>query len=445
MSFQDINKTTSIPLKDMIRTPYGYPKAKSVAIKETTSPVNKEVNRPASINKSGQQALLSKPKKSTTDVSRANKITGKRSIAKKNKENTVKKQRNDNSINKSIRDDQVEKILEDQFEKTIPSTSDDILNESVSADKTNSTTEFSEGNANGKFKTISTLAAGANLVFVSDKLPLNIIKAAFAKQIAEKGSIAGMPLPSDIRSIESIITGAVRGIEQAKAIYFASRPADNSIPLIFKSVGSKYTFDWLTQEGRIALLELINKSDGCLMVEQPFIEKYTSTIAESVIIANSAAERANVRLVIFISCPDGADTSLLNNCCQELFLVERCDPNPGCQFAFSVDCVGLRDLNLLGIGKAMCNVNLSEGSFTYHYEMFISSSLKSRIMWLMRGQGSSLEEIGTALSRDKSSIQRKLKKLPPPKHVRMPEGWQNQYLASIECCDKDFDTSRDDN
>src|ERR1035437_4258768 len=98
----------------------------------------------------------------------------------------------------------------------------------------------------------------------------------------------------------------------------------------------------------------------------------------------------------------------LNQYCDEYIEVAPCEPDLEFDIAFSIDCVGLRDLNHFGIGKKMCSVRFSEGTFIRRYDSYISSSLKTRVLWTLRGQGRTLEEIGGILKVNKSTVLRRL-------------------------------------
>jgi len=101
-----------------------------------------------------------------------------------------------------------------------------------------------------------------------------------------------------------------------------------------------------------------------------------------------------------------------------------------CDTAFSIDCVGIRDLNSLGVGKTMCNVKLTDRVFHRRYERFVAADLDTRIMCALRGQKKSLDEIGNIFKINKSTVLRRLQGLPIPRPEEVDQAWLDRNLEA---------------
>lgn len=362
-----IAKMETRSLKNVARTPYGAPKTKSVVVKETDASISKEVNRPASLNQSEQQALLPKPKKSTTDVSRAIKISGKRSIAEKN----------------------------------------------------NLTAQ------------IPTFQHGVTLTRVPEVSLMLNARSAITNLIVRKSSKLGIPMPPQFEEAISLYSENFRQLEQAKFYDRYSTHISNQVKHDYKTCGSRDGFDWLCDEGLSILLPIIAESKGWVIFEQEIVGPVTPAIAEGIFRLRNAAKKAGVCVMLFLVCKDGYEKSGLKDACDDYIEIAPCEPDAEHETAFSIDCVGIRHMNALGIGKVMCRVRLSNGVFRRSYTPFVSSCLETRVMWNLRGQGKTLDEIGKILKKNKTSVLRRLKDLPKPTRVKLRDGWLERYLESF--------------
>lgn len=237
------------------------------------------------------------------------------------------------------------------------------------------------------------------------------------------------PMPK-VNTLLSLYSGNVRQLEQAQALNNANRPTEKQVKHSYRTCGSRDGFDWFSDEALCILLPIIKKTEGWLTLEQCIVGPVTVSIADGLFRIRNAAQQAGVWVMVFLVYMDGYEKSRLHEFCDEYIEVSPCEPDIGGETAFFIDCVGLRNLNPLGIGRTMCNVKLSQGQFRRSYTPFISSNLETRVMWILRGQGKTLEEIGTLLKRNKSSVLRRLQGLPTPMRRDMGKDWLARYLEA---------------
>lgn len=247
--------------------------------------------------------------------------------------------------------------------------------------------------------------------------------------LARSGKL-GLPMPP-VKAVLSIYSGNVRRLEQAKALAAANMPIKTKARKVrhdFSSCGTRDGFNWCSDEGLCVLQPIIENAEGWVTLEQQISGPVTAPLADGLFRIRSAAQQAGVWVMLFLVCPDGYEKSRLHEFCDEFIEVAPCEPDPGYELAFSIDCVGLRYLNTLGLGKTMCNVKLSKGVFNRTYDQFISSDKKTRVMWILRGHGKTLEEIGGIVNKNKSSVFHRLEGLPVPRYVDMGSDWLKKYL-----------------
>ena len=274
---------------------------------------------------------------------------------------------------------------------------------------------------------ISCYPIGSTIIVIREPELLSHVRNAFECFAIEQSSQLGIPFP-EVEALLSLYSGNPRRIEEAKALDAANGCASTQVQHEYIVRGSREGFDWFSDEGLCVLVPFVKERTGWITLEQRISAPLKPHIAEGLLRVRNGAKRADVRLMLFLVCPEKRKKNKFNNCCDEYVEIARCEPDPETDVAFSVNCVGIRNLNGLGIGKYMCGVTLANGQFRRTITPFISKELRDRIIWILRGQGRTLKEIGRIVDQDKSTVFRHLEELPKPKRVDMPKGWLTSYL-----------------
>jgi len=115
--------------------------------------------------------------------------------------------------------------------------------------------------------------------------------------------------------------------------------------------------------------------------------------------------------------------------CSEFVRVQSCEPDIGQDYAFSFDCGEYRQLGRLP--KMMCSVTFDQDQIVYSLDPFVSIQLEDRIIWMMRAQGMTLEEIGLTLKKNKTTILRRLQSVKGPDMRNVDRDWLETKLAAF--------------
>lgn len=276
---------------------------------------------------------------------------------------------------------------------------------------------------------ISAIPPGLIIAAVREASILPHARNAITRLALIKSKALGIPMPN-VGTILSLYSGDSRRIEQAKALLGTRSSTSKQVEHEYEVCGSRVGFDWCGDEGLCVLLPHIEKAKGWVILEQEIAIPLTATVAEGMSRIRHAAQLAGARVMLFLVCPEGYEKSRLNLFCNEYLEVAPCDANTEFEIAFSIDCVGIREMNALGFGKTMCTIEVDEDGFHYRYEPFISGDLETRAMWVLRSRGKALEEIGRTLKKNKSSVLRRLRGLPTPGRLSIRTDWLEEYLES---------------
>lgn len=278
---------------------------------------------------------------------------------------------------------------------------------------------------------ISPFQTGVVIVNVSDAALLPSVRTVLGALALDKSSVLGIPMPQAAKAVHSLISGSSRHIEQYK-VFAKANAGGVGEAINLKLCNAQGRLDWLSNEGLHVLSPFVEEAkDGWLIIEHVMAGPITPDMTQVLIRIGSLAKKFDTRVMLLIVCPLGQNKSLISGVCEDYLEVDFCDPEVGAVLAFSVDCIGIRDLNSLGVGKTMCSVTFSDGLFRHRFDPFISSSLETRVMGVMRSQGKSLDEIGVFFKKNKSSVLRRLQGLPKFRQFDLPKNWLSNNLEAL--------------
>lgn len=209
----------------------------------------------------------------------------------------------------------------------------------------------------------------------------------------------------------------------------ANKTPANAAPHEIKNLGLRGTIDWTSPEGGLILKPLIPGCESWVMLEQASSSTLNSASGiEAKILLREMAKKARTRIMLFVVAPEGSDKQHLDQCCDEYIVINSCEPDFGCDCAFSLDFAGLRELNSVGIGKMMCNVKFDNGIFRRKLSPYISGQLENRVIWALRSQGKVLDDIAKIVKINKSTVLRRLQSMPPLRRLKGNDELLSQYL-----------------
>lgn len=220
-----------------------------------------------------------------------------------------------------------------------------------------------------------------------------------------------------------------RQVRHLAALTAANKTSANAAPHEIKDLELGRPIHWTNPEGVLILKPLIPACEGCLMLEQASPSALnTASSIEAQILIRKMAKKARARIMLFSVVPEGSDKHHLDQCCDEYIAINSCEPDFGWDSAFSLDIAGLRDLNSLGIGKAMCNIKIVKGIFRRQLSPYISGQLENRAIWALRAQGRVLDDISKIVKIHKSTVLRRLQSMPPLRRLDGNDELLSQYL-----------------
>ena len=191
-------------------------------------------------------------------------------------------------------------------------------------------------------------------------------------------------------------------------------------------------FVWHTHEGRHAMRVFADSLEkGTLILGQDCPGAVSAEMALGLRQIDDEARHNGVVVALAVAFHDKRNKSdRLHECCSEYVNVVTCEPDVGQNYAFTFDCHGHRQLGRLAPPKMMYSVKLDQDRISFSVEPLISPLLEERIIWMMRAQGKTLEEIGLTLRKNKTTILRRLESVYGPDMRDVDDAWLEAKLAA---------------
>lgn len=127
-----------------------------------------------------------------------------------------------------------------------------------------------------------------------------------------------------------------------------------------------------------------------------------------------------------------ADQALLRSAVDETVFLERCETEPKALLSFRILLSGGDLLGPVSAASMMVDAHLVDSHIRYRIRPFVSKDLLDRYIWTMRAEGRALEAIAQKVSLNKSTVKRRLDKLPPAVGIRLPDGWEAPFEEAFE-------------
>ena len=270
---------------------------------------------------------------------------------------------------------------------------------------------------------LAPISTGLIVVAVLDNHILQFARNVIENQAINCDSATGLPMPR-VESFTSVYAGHARRLEQAKIQAAASPIGPDAIPHNFRSVGSRDGFNFLSDEGLDAILNILRETKGWLSIEQNGTSPDGDSIGYALLRLSTAAKQAGVRVVLFLAVKEGYQETRFHNYADEYVENGTSQPSPGVNLAISINCIGLKDLIQFGVGKTMCSISVSGAKFVYKFEPFVHAKLETRAMSWLRSQNRTFKEVGAEFGLDAANVFRRLQGLPTTAQLEdLPEDW----------------------
>jgi hypothetical protein len=277
---------------------------------------------------------------------------------------------------------------------------------------------------------INPIARGLTLVHVEQVSMLCHVRAALTELLLQHSDVLGLELPM-VPYVLSLHSGRPRLFEQARYL-MSSISCSPDVTHQFHYCSTQSNLDWTSSAGECVLLPIIEKTDGIVILELNAEDKRADDVFHGFTRISAEAKAANKHVMLLFAGLKAAGSPQIWKFSDEYLEVSQCENDADALLTFSIECIGLSELYGSGIGKVMCCVSQQGGGFQRQYTPFVSNDLKTRIMWALRGQGKSLEEIGQYFNVHKTSVQRRLKGLPPPRRSFASDDWLARNLEWVQ-------------
>ncbi|MBU9174033.1 hypothetical protein [Burkholderia gladioli] len=281
-------------------------------------------------------------------------------------------------------------------------------------------------------KFIKPTGTGLTVLVVPDRHLVRDARTAVETQYMSFGAVADIPAP-DAKFMKSLHSGMLQALDELEALSELEKLPHTAIERTFHPYGSRPNFNYCSDEGLNTLLPIIEDAEnGWVTLAQHCDSLSPEHLIAGMCQIRATAEKADAYVLLIIVCPSKEQVPGIRDFCDEYLEVEACEADPGAHLAFAIESMRLGDMHLIGYGKVICNVTLTDDGYLRTFTPFIAKSLRDRFIWKLRAAGKSLAEIGELVGLHKSSVKRCLDRMRPVRRQALSNDEIAQHLDALE-------------
>ena len=207
--------------------------------------------------------------------------------------------------------------------------------------------------------------------------------------------------------------------------------------MLVKRLPNCRIFNPLSNEGVHVTLSQLH-AESCVTAEQSIVGTPREEMIDAIGRLDAGSREQNGLVLLFLYCPPSTDPAWMRLHCDEVFIVDKCEPGPDASVAFSVTALSLESQHANGIGRTMYEI-INEGSnWTWTASVFIAAKAEDRAIWFARREGEYLETIaGWMGGVDKSTVKRRQDLLAlrigldTDADIDPPDGWRDDWFPFL--------------
>ncbi|OXI88268.1 hypothetical protein CFB50_06970 [Burkholderia sp. AU33423] len=205
-------------------------------------------------------------------------------------------------------------------------------------------------------------------------------------------------------------------------------------------------FKPLSNEGVHVTLKNL-KDYGCVAAEQSIVGMPRDEMIDAINRLDAGGRNRNGIVLLFLSCSPNTEVTWLRQHCDEVFIVDKCEPGPGASIAYSITALSLESQHANGIGHSMYEISYQGSDWSSMSSVFIAAKAEDRAIWFARREGEYLETIAHWMDIDKSTVKRRQDNLPlgtdVDADVDPPEGWRDLWFPFLGWNDPSDESDED--
>lgn len=278
------------------------------------------------------------------------------------------------------------------------------------------------------------------LVVHCDEASVMYARDMYIEQVSRQQSKTGLMMPS-VKKVTSFYAGPPRQIEVMQKLFDSQSDPSVKVPVSFEGKSKYGEHDLLSDEGVGTLRPYIESPNSCTVFEQRITADRVQRTMENLKEIRMIALRANSFVIPILVGYSGIVDDAWQRVADEVVEIRKCEPGPGEEFAFSIDCHSLRIFSAYGAGTQMCSMRTGEKRLERKYETFLSADAVERAYWKLRYWGHfSNIQIASEFKVARSTVDRIVHKLGGPRDGNLNEDWLTDARAQFGLDAKAFTT-----
>ena len=288
--------------------------------------------------------------------------------------------------------------------------------------------------------------SGVVCVIVRDATLMLHARMTFQSHILSAASIADVPI-APIETLTALYGSGSHDADIAEVLVHHNGGASQRIDeLKITRLDNCRVFKPLSNEGVHVTLQNL-KDYSCVAAEQSIVGMPRDEMIDAINRLDAGSRKQNGIVLLFLLCSANNDAMWLRQHCDEVFIVDKCEPGPGASIAYSITALSLESQHANGIGRTMYEISYQGSDWSSTSSVFIAAKAEDRAIWFARREGDYLDTIADWMGVDKSTVKRRQDNLTLSTDIDAdvdpPEGWRDLWFPFLGWNDAE-DESDDD-
>lgn len=286
---------------------------------------------------------------------------------------------------------------------------------------------------------LNLIPPGLVIVAASSPETLQDARLVITREVLSRGNNLGLAFPA-FNHVVSLHAGAPHQQKRFAAQHRQLEVPDG-LKLDIQPVGSRADFDFCCDESAAMLLSMFGATEPATPTAFIFAQAAGNVAslrrADTLGRYRNALAQAGATGFVLLMVEDRSKLEELSQLCDEFIEVQEAEPDADMDAALVFDTHSLHGFSRFQTGKVMCGLSYAEQGVHYRFERFISIRAEDRLIWALRCLDWSLADIGEQFGCNKTTVLRRLNKLPRPVKQDFDETWLEAMLEQYGVEGKD--------
>lgn len=268
---------------------------------------------------------------------------------------------------------------------------------------------------------------GLSVLLVPTSVGLMHAMAGYARQACRPTPHRGSPVPTGKR-VTILFIGTPQEYHVANQVVHAMPLPDDAAGLTLKHVHNDAELNWFEGIPRLRLEELLSSRTTSRVVVLPCSAAVLAAAPPAAIASlKHFAMQVCKQVVVLAHAVEIAELGHVAALADDTLICDPCEPDPGFQFAWTIESSNARDFHADGLGKLMIQLVVKNDEFGFRASKFVSADRLDRLIWYLAAEGYERAAIANTVNTTIDEVDERSARMRTPNRDHVPKGYRRRF------------------